>query len=125
MAILLGDSHTDFNFLTGGEPSKVVASDETSVTGHSGESIIASKSATGFSLGHGFLFIPPKLVAKILKWEYVSMAELLPDNQELAHQSTDTQRSASCSSKVQISEEEGVDRRLEGTGGIVKSSKSS
>lgn len=124
MAILLGDNHTDFNF-NRGEPCKVVASDETSVTGHSGDSIIASKSATGFSLGHGFSLIPPKLVAKILKWEYVSMAELLPDNQELARQSTDTQRSASCSSKVQISEEEGADRRLEGTGGIVKSSKSS
>ena len=28
-------------------------------------------SSAGFSLGHGFSLIPPKLVQKILKWEYV------------------------------------------------------
>ena len=41
----------------------------------------------GFSLGHGFPLIPPKLVVKIQKWEYVSMAELLPDNLELTRRS--------------------------------------
>ena len=32
----------------------------------------------GFSHGHGFLLISLKLVKKIVKWEYVSMVELLP-----------------------------------------------
>ena len=69
-----------------GESCKVVASGVTPVTGHSGVSASASQPphTTGFSLGHGFPLIPLKLVTKILKWEYVSMVELLPDNLELA-----------------------------------------
>ena len=54
----------------------------------------------GFSQGNGFPLITPKLVAKILKRAYVSMAELLPDNLKLAHCSAEAQRSASCSSKA-------------------------
>ena len=56
-------------------------------------------SSAGFSLGHGFPLIPPKLVQKILKWEYVSMSELLPDNLELDRRSAEAQRGSSCSSK--------------------------
>ena len=52
---------------------------------------------TGFSLGHGFPLIPPKLVTKILRWEYVS---ILPDNLELASRAAEAQSSASCSSKA-------------------------
>ena len=83
------------------DPCKVVSSGTTLPTpaDHSGGSP-SSVQPAGFSLGHGFPLIPPKLVSKILKWEYVSMAELLPDNLELARRSEEVQRSASCSSKA-------------------------
>ena len=62
----------------------------------SGESV-----PSGFSLGHGFPLIPGKLVAKITKWEYVSMADLLPDNLELARRSqSEIQRNLSCTAKA-------------------------
>ena len=40
--------------------------------------------APGFLLGHGFPLIPAKLIAKIQRWEYVNLSELLPNNLELA-----------------------------------------
>ena len=89
----------------GGDPCKVVSAGITHSTpvidrsGDSSTSATTSQSA-GFSLGHRFPLIPPKLVSKILKWEYVSMAELLPDNLELARRSGEPQRAASCSSKA-------------------------
>ena len=55
---------------------------------------------SGFSLGHGFPLIPAKLVKKIVNWEYVSMAELLPDNLELVRRSAEGQRGQACSSKT-------------------------
>ena len=78
----------------GKEICSVVASGTAS--GKSTESVSGS---AGFSLGHGFPLIPPKLVHKILKWEYVSMSELLPDNLELDRRSAEAQRGSSCSSK--------------------------
>ena len=78
----------------GKDPCSVVYSGRSKST----ESVVSSIS--GFSLGHGFPLIPAKLVTKILKWEYVRMADLLPDNLELARRSqTEVQRSASCSAK--------------------------
>ena len=65
----------------GKDPCSVVYSGRSKST----ESIVSSIS--GFSLGHGFPLIPAKLATKILKWEYVSMADLLPDNLELARRS--------------------------------------
>ena len=90
---------------TGGVPCKVVSAGDTHSipatdrSGGSSNSASTGQSA-GFSLGHGFPLIPQKLVSKILKWEYVSMAELLPDNLELARRSGEPQRAASCSSKA-------------------------
>ena len=90
---------------TGGDPCKVVSTGvthsipATDCSGDSSTSASTGQSA-GFSLGHGFPLIPLKLVSKILKWEYVSMAELLPDNLELARCSGEPQRAASCPSKA-------------------------
>ena len=54
----------------------------------------------GFFLGHGFPLIPAKLLSKTQKWEYVNMADLLPDNLELARRSqVEVQPSAPCSAK--------------------------
>ena len=56
---------------------------------------------SGFSLGQGFPLIPGKIVSKIEKWEYVSMADLLPDNLELARRSqSEIQRNLSCTAKA-------------------------
>ena len=67
-----------------------------------GETASNPSQSAGFSLGHGFPLIPPKLVGNILKWEYVGMSELLPDNLELARRTAEAQRSlaTSCSSKA-------------------------
>lgn len=82
---------------------------ETSSFGHTPCTVVYSgprKSSSeavpsGFSLGHGFPLIPGKLVAKIEKWEYVSMADLLPDNLELARRSqSEIQRNLSCTAKA-------------------------
>ena len=71
----------------------------------------------GFSLGHGSSLILPKLMTKILKWEYVSVGELLPDNLKLARHSAEAQRSASYSSKAPKKRELSED--WERTGGLV------
>ena len=53
-----------------------------------------------FSLGQGFPLIPAKLVQKIQCWQYISMAELLPDNLELARRSFESPNNTmSCSSR--------------------------
>ena len=53
-----------------------------------------------FSLGRGFPLIPAKLVQKIQCWQYISMAELLPDNLELARRSSESPNNTmSCSSR--------------------------
>ena len=55
------------------DPCKLVSSQGASKpSGHSGDSSIIASQTAGFSLGHGFPLIPPKLVTRILKWEYVS-----------------------------------------------------
>ena len=87
---------------SGSDPCKVVSSGATQSTLAGTQSGVSSNStqtqSTEFSLGHGFPLIPQKLVAKILKWEFVSMAELLPDNLELARRSGEAQKA--CSSKA-------------------------
>ena len=89
--------------------STAVSGTESSSSGHDPCSVIYSgqkKSPSeavpsGFSLGHGFPLIPGKLVAKIENWEYVSMADLLPDNLELARRSqSEIQQFLSCSAKA-------------------------
>ena len=71
----------------------------------------------GFSLGRGSPLIPPKLVTKILKREYVSVGEQLPDNLKLARISAEAQRSASYSSKAPKKRE--LTEDWERTGGLV------
>ena len=87
---------------SGSDPCKVVSSGATKSTLAGTQPGVSSNStqaqSTEFSLGHGFPLIPQKLVAKILKWEFVSMAELLPDNLELARRSGEAQKA--CSSKA-------------------------
>ena len=66
--------------------------------------------APGFSLGHGFPLIPEKLVAKIQRWEYVNLLELLPDNLELARGSLCEHRgSSSCATTKAPKKRELVD----------------
>ena len=90
---------------TGGDPCKVVSAGvtcsipATDRSGGSSNSASTGQSA-GFSLGHRFPLIPQKLVSKILKWKYVSMAELLPNKLELAHRSGEPQRAELCYSKA-------------------------
>ena len=54
----------------------------------------------GFSLGHGFPLIPPKLVAKIEQFEFFNMAELLPDNVELSRKTEAVSTPSTCLPKV-------------------------
>ena len=69
---------------SGSDPCKVVSSGAMQSTLAGTQSGVSSNStqtqSTEFSLGYGFPLIPQKLVAKILKWEFISMAELLPNN---------------------------------------------
>ena len=58
----------------------------------------SAASVATFSLGHGFPLIPTKLVEKIHSWQYIGMAELLPDNLELACRSAESVGTSSCSS---------------------------
>ena len=53
-----------------------------------------------FSLSQGFPLIPAKLVQKIQSWQYIGMAELLPDNLELTRRSSDSPNVGSCSSRA-------------------------
>jgi hypothetical protein len=53
-------------------------------------------SGQGFSLGHGFLLIPAKMVSKIQRWEFVNMSELLTDNLELARRSAESRGATLC-----------------------------
>ena len=50
--------------------------------------VSGSSAAPGFSLGHGFPFIPSKIVSKIQKWEFINLSELFPDNLELARRTS-------------------------------------
>ena len=50
----------------------------------------SSKAAQSFSLGEGFPSVPPKMVAKILRWDFVDMAELLQDIIELNRKAAST-----------------------------------
>ena len=54
----------------------------------------------GFSLGHGFPLIPPKMVAKIEQFEFFNMAELLPDNIELSRKTEAVSTPSTCLPKV-------------------------
>ena len=85
------------------DPCKVVPSSLHSRPSYDpGETASNSLQLAGLSLSHGFPLIPPKLVGNILKWEYVDISELLPDNLELARRTAEAQRSlaTSCSSKA-------------------------
>ena len=85
------------------DPCKVVPSSLHSRPSYDpGETASNSLQLARLSLSHGFPLMPPKLVGKILKWEYVGMSELLPDNLELARRTAEAQRSlaTSCSSKA-------------------------
>ena len=82
---------------SGRDPCKVISSGATHptpATGRSGDCPASACPPASISLGHGFPLIPQKLVSKIVKWEYVSMAKLLPDILELARRSGEAQRSA-------------------------------
>ncbi len=85
---------------SGSDPCKAVPSGATHSAPASTPAGVSSNSAqsTEFSLGLGFPLIPQKLVTKILKWEFVSMAELLPDNIDLSRRSGEVQKA--CSSKA-------------------------
>ena len=106
---------------SGRDSCKLTSSGATHPTPATGRSGVCSASASppaGFSLGHSFPLIPQKLFSKIMKWEYVSMAELLPDNLEVARRSEEAQSSASCSSKAP--KKKRSDRGLERFGGMVR-----
>ena len=61
---------------------------------------IAPSHQQGFSLGHGFPLIPPKMVTKIEQFEFFSMAELLPDNVELSRKTEAVSAPSTCLPKV-------------------------
>ena len=58
------------------------------------------ENSKAFSLGQGFPLNPAKLVQKIQNWQYIGMAELLPDNLELARCSSESPNVSSCSLKT-------------------------
>ena len=61
-----------------------------------GASTSEGEKSQAFSLGQDFPLIPAKLVQQIQSWQYIRMAELLPDNLELARRSSEPLNVRSC-----------------------------
>ena len=65
-----------------------------------GASTSEGEKSQAFSVSQSFPLIPAKLVQKIQSWQYIGMAELLPDNLEMARRSCESPNVSSCSSRT-------------------------